>query len=312
MRLLAVTLAGGLWLSVTAVAQAQASAPEQDLERSLRYQVGSVTLGDDLASVAVPSGLRYLPPAEAARLLREGGGVADPDPTLGILYPAEQPVTGPDSWATLIEFAPVGYIADDGGAPLSQVDAAVTVPTAGGAPATIQVDDSDGAQLVGVAIAPAYDPDRHQLLWAEEWAFDGEAVHTVVIHMRMLGRRGFLLLTTFTSMRQRYEVVGRLLPVLGSMHFSWGERYEDYRPGEDPAAGIGLADLLVHADVAALEVAMPAAGLTLGFLMLLGLTLVGTATLFLLALTAVVLAWVLGRRSTPRLTHRPPAPHQLG
>jgi uncharacterized membrane-anchored protein len=104
-------------------------------------------------------------------------------------------------------------------------------------------------RLVGWAETPSYDRAAHKLYWAKELAFgtDASREHTLNYNVRVLGRRGVLVLNAVASMHQLEAIRGDMRQVLGFVEFNEGHRYTDYLPGKDKVAAYGVAGLVAGA-----------------------------------------------------------------
>lgn len=89
-------------------------------------------------------------------------------------------------------------------------------------------------ELVGWAEAPRYDSVAHKLYWAKDLKFTDDSAHTLNYNIRVLGRRGVLVLNAVASMAK----------VIGFVEFNGGHRYADFIPGTDKVAEYGIAALI--------------------------------------------------------------------
>src|SRR5262245_52377975 len=81
-----------------------ARADERQVLDSLKFQSGTVTLGSNLASLALTPDFQYLNPADTKRFLVEVWR-NPPDAaegTLGAIVPANVDLTGEEGWAIII------------------------------------------------------------------------------------------------------------------------------------------------------------------------------------------------------------------
>lgn len=104
--------------------------------------------------------------------------------------------------------------------------------------------------LVGWAEPPHYDAAAHMLYWAKELAFGDSAEHTLNYNIRILGRRGVLVLNAVSSMAQLDAIRKDGKALLPAVEFNEGHRYTDYLPGTDKTAAYGLAGLVAGAGAA--------------------------------------------------------------
>ncbi|MEZ4330304.1 MAG: DUF2167 domain-containing protein [Myxococcota bacterium] len=215
------------------------------LDASFAYQTGTVDLADGLATLTLPSSLRYLDPEHTERLLVEGWGNPDGAGTLGMIVSADASPLSGDSWGVVISFDEDGWVSDDD-ADAIDYDALLAEMQAG----TEQENEARAAQgyerveLVGWAEHPRYEKESHKLFWAKELAFEGSPANTLNYNVRVLGRRGVLVLNAVASMEQ-LELIRTVMPeVIAASEFDPGHRYADYQPGTDKVAAYGLAALV--------------------------------------------------------------------
>lgn len=215
------------------------------LDASFVYQTGTVEIGDGLATLALPSSLRYLDPQQTERLLVEGWGNPDGAGTLGMIVPADgSPLSG-DGWGVVIFFEEDGWVSDEE-ADAIDYDALLAEMQAG-----TEADNEDRVaqgyervELVGWAEHPRYEQESHKLFWAKELAFEGSPGHTLNYNVRVLGRRGVLVLNAVAGMDQLELIRGAMPDLIAASDFNPGLRYADYQPGTDQVAAYGLAALV--------------------------------------------------------------------
>jgi len=263
------------------------------IEANLRWQSGEVVLGDGLARLNVTPAWRFLGPAEAQRVLVDAWHNPRPhDPPLGMLFAADAPVLGPESWGIVIWFSADGHVADDDA---EKIDYAALL-------GELQKATRDGnsqrtkagypaIELVGWAAPPYYDRPSHKLHWARELRFDGEAENTLNYDVRVLGRRGVLVMKAVASMEQVAAVEARMKDALAQVEFAPGHRYEEFDSSVDQVAAYGIAGLVAGGILAK-------AGF---FKLLLAGLLAGKKFVIVGALAAfgAVGKWLRGRRSAP-------------
>lgn len=85
------------------------------------------------------------------------------------------------------------------------------------------------------------------MYWARELAFGESDEHTLNYAIRVLGRRGVLVLNAVASIDQLDAIRRQTKGVMAAIEFNEGHRYTDYLPGKDKAASYGLAGLILGA-----------------------------------------------------------------
>jgi len=99
-------------------------------------------------------------------------------------------------------------------------------------------------QLIGWAAPPHYDAQTHKLYWAKELRFGDDREHTLNYSIRILGRRGVLVLNAIAAMDQLAEIEQNTPRILGMVNFNDGHRYADFDPKVDKVAAYGIAALV--------------------------------------------------------------------
>jgi len=99
-------------------------------------------------------------------------------------------------------------------------------------------------ELVGWASPPRYDAAAHKLYWAKELKFGQSAEHTLNYNIRMLGRKGVLVLNAVAGMNQLKQVEASTPAILGMVNFQEGHRYADFNEDTDKVATYGIAALV--------------------------------------------------------------------
>jgi uncharacterized membrane-anchored protein len=212
-------------------------------EAKLTYQTGTVQLPHGLATLALPPSLRFLDEKDARTLLTKGWG--NPPETaegvLGMVVPAGLSPLADEGWGIIIEFEDEGFVNDSDAATLDYPKMMREMQASTREGNKDRQEAGYGAvELVGWAEPPHYEAATHKLYWAKELAFDGNERHTLNYNIRILGRRGVLVLNAVGSMDQ-LDLIHQATPeVLAAVEFNEGHRYSDFTEGDKVAAyGIG-------------------------------------------------------------------------
>jgi len=216
--------------------------PEQ-VESRLHYLSGRIALRSGLASLDMPSSFRYLDAQETETVLRTWGNPPG-SKTLGMLVPAGISVFDPASWAVVITYDEDGYVKDDEAAKIDYADLLAQMQR--GARDENQERKKAGyppVELVGWAEPPHYDSASHTLYWAKDLRFGTDTIHTLNYNIRVLGRRGVLVLNAVATMDQLGSVKNDMTNVIGFVDFNDGHRYTDFVAG-DKVAEYGIAALI--------------------------------------------------------------------
>jgi uncharacterized membrane-anchored protein len=99
-------------------------------------------------------------------------------------------------------------------------------------------------ELVGWAAPPRYDKATHKLYWAKDLKFGQDKVDTLNYDIRILGRRGWLVLGAIADMNDFSEIDGKVPQLISMVDFQPGNTYADFDPKVDKIAEYGLATLV--------------------------------------------------------------------
>ena len=252
-RLAAAALALALATSANAQGPSGPSLTADDFEARLEYQTGVVSLRDGLATLRLPSSFRFLNAEGSRRLLVDAWGNPPEaaDPVLGMLVPTSLSPLAPDGWGIVITYEEDGYVDDDDA---GQLDYGKLLKEMQESAASRNEERKkqgfEPVTLIGWAEQPSYDKAAHKLYWAKELQFGNEPQHTLNYSIRVLGRRGVLVLNAVASMNQLGVIREQTQGILSSVDFNEGHRYTDYLPDSDKAAAYGLTGLIVGAGAA--------------------------------------------------------------
>lgn len=249
-----VLVPGGVAAQDSAAAPADTAADRMTVEKfeaSLGYQTGGThALKDGLATLNLPGSFRFLGPEGSKRLLEDGWNnpKGSGDDVLGMLVPEGISPMSDSGWAVVITYDEEGYI-DDKGA--EEIDYAKLLKDMQASTAEENKQRSeDGYEpvhLIGWAEQPTYDKAAHKLYWAKELQFGSNAEHTLNYNVRVLGRRGVLVLNAVSGMTYLAPIKRSMQEVITFVEFNEGHRYTDFIAGKDKVAAYGIAGLIAGA-----------------------------------------------------------------
>ncbi len=222
------------------------SAPQEirDLIGGLDYKTGPQTVGDNLATINVKDGYYFLDAKDAAHVLTTVWGNPKGPQTLGMIFPDEKNPLQSD-WGLEITYDDIGYVSDEDAAEydyselLTQMQADIRA----GNPWRLE-NGYPAMSLVGWAADPKYDVEGRKLYWAQELNFEGSQRNTLNYNVRVLGRRGVLVMNFIASIDQLPVVNDALSDVLSMAEFTEGNRYADFDPSIDTVAAVGIGGLI--------------------------------------------------------------------
>jgi len=224
---------------------AQYISPEEFVA-SLEIKTGRVVLGNNLATLNLPDSLVFLDGENAQRLLVDGwGNPPDDVPPLGMILPAEVSPLAEESWGVTVEYEASGYVSDEDAADIDYSDMLKDMQADMREANTWREENGyEPVQLVGWAAAPHYDAEGKKLHWAKELKFGDSEANTLNYNIRVLGRKGVLVLNFVANMDQLAEIEASVPAVLAATEFNPGQRYAEFDPDLDTVAAYGLGALV--------------------------------------------------------------------
>ena len=226
--------------------ESAALAKFRQLTASLKYRDGEVALSGGIAKLKLPPTLRYLGPEDTATVLeRIWGNPPSRKKPLGMLVPADVSFASPEAWAVIISYEEDGYVKDDDASKINYDDLLKKMRE--GVKANNEERVKQGypsIELIGWAATPRYDAAAKKMYWAKEAKIGDSPENTLNYDIRVLGRRGVLVLSAIAGMSQLAEIETATPMLLGAVDFQEGHRYTDFEPGTDKVATYGLAALV--------------------------------------------------------------------
>ncbi len=210
------------------------------------FQHGKVELRNGVASLDLPAGFKFLDEAQSAKVITQLWGNPDANGILGMIFPEDDDVLADSSYAFVVQYDDIGYVKDDDADDINYEDLLKQLKEG-------EVEDNkqratqgyDPAYLIGWAAKPFYDKDRKILHWAKEIKFgDSTTVNTLNYNVRVLGRKGVLVLNAVASMNELPLVQKHIPDVLGIVTFKEGFKYEQFDSKVDDVAAWTIGGLV--------------------------------------------------------------------
>lgn len=212
---------------------------------SLHFQKGKVVVGDNLATFDLPSNFVFLGSADAERVLEAWGNPPSDEPPLGMLMPAGVSPFDAASWAVTVEYEESGYVSDEDAAKIDYAEMLKDMQDdVHEANPEREKQGFEAIELIGWAAPPRYDAAEKKLYWAKELKFGDAKEHTLNYNIRVLGRKGVLVLNFIAGMEQLPDIEKNVGKVLAMTEFNPGSRYADFNPSMDKVAAYGLGALI--------------------------------------------------------------------
>jgi uncharacterized membrane-anchored protein len=247
---------------------------------SLQFKSGKIDLPGGIASLNLNDSFRYLSPDDAAKVLVDAWGNPPGQKTLGMIVPANVSLLGQDGWGVIVTYDEDGHVKDDDADSIKYDELLKQMQDS--------VKESNDARtkegypamsLVGWAETPSYDKSTHKFYWAKELRVDKASQNTLNYNIRVLGRKGVLVLNAVAGMDQLADIKKEMKHVIDFTEFSSGNRYADFDTKTDKVAEYGLAALVAGGVAAKLGLFGKLFAMLLAFkkLIILGVAAIGSA-----------------------------------
>lgn len=215
------------------------------LESTFNYQTGEIKFDNGIGTLVVPKGFRYLDSDHARTVIHDLWGNPHGEGTLGMLVPENLPITSAESWAFIIEYEEMGYVKDDDADDIDYDDLLEELQTEAKDANEARINEGyEGITIVGWAAPPFYDKNKKVLHWAKEIKFGEAEENTLNYNVRVLGRKGVLVLNAVASMTDLSSVKENIDPVLSAFAYSDGNKYDDFNPEIDEVAAWTIGGLV--------------------------------------------------------------------
>ncbi|MDA0373854.1 MAG: DUF2167 domain-containing protein [Planctomycetota bacterium] len=238
-----------LALPTTLRAQEEAEMSWAEAFEQLTLHGGQIEIQGGKAVFATPEGWHYLHQDDARYVVEELWGNPPSPNTLGLIMPPgfETEDDGSPAWAIMVSYDDEGHYDDSDAASVEYDELLKAIQEDAAASNEERVRLGYGTvEIVGWAEPPSYDASTKKLYWAKHIRFagDGETTEGLNYDVRVLGRRGTLVLRAVADMSELGEVRDGVKTILPAVEFVDGERYADYRDGIDPLVAGGIGALI--------------------------------------------------------------------
>jgi len=212
---------------------------------SLNRLTGEIKLPNAVATLNVPDEFYYLSPSDAEKVLVDVWGNPPGQNTLGMLFPAQMTPFDGDAWAVTIEYEEDGYVSDADADDINYSELLTGMKSDTQLASDERVKEGyETLELVGWASPPYYDKASHKLHWAKEIKFGSRDINTLNYNIRVLGKKGVLVLNFIASINQKELIASNLPSVLAIAEFDQGAKYSDFNPDIDDVAAYGIGALV--------------------------------------------------------------------
>jgi uncharacterized membrane-anchored protein len=211
------------------------------------YKTGEIKLRD-LALVNVPPGFKFLQPIDAQTVLTDVWRNPPDNTVMGMLVPDSVDYYSESSWAVTYSYEEDGHVKDDDAEEIEYDDLLKQMKQDCLDANEERVKEGySKIELIGWAQSPFYDKATHKLHWAKELKVDEDSIHTLNYNIRMLGRKGVLVMNVIAGIDHLPVVKSNMDALLTSTNFTQGNRYEDFDASIDKVAEYGIGGLVAGA-----------------------------------------------------------------
>jgi uncharacterized membrane-anchored protein len=245
------------------------------VESTLTYQTGEIKFDNGIGILTVPSGFRYLDSEQANHVLTNLWGNPEDSGTLGMIVPEGIPVLADNAWAFIVTYEEMGYVKDDDADDIDYDDLLEEMQSDMVAENELRVKEGyEPITVIGWAAKPYYDENKKVLHWAKELKFGENESNTLNYNVRVLGRKGVVVLNAVASMTELADVQKNIEPVLSSFNYAGGNAYADFNPDIDEVAAWTIGGLVAGKVLAKVGIL----AFLLKYIKLIGIGLVALAT----------------------------------
>jgi uncharacterized membrane-anchored protein len=218
----------------------------EKIGKTLQWRQGEMTIGQNLAKLNIPPTFRFLGPEDANAVLTHlWGNPPGEEDVLGMIFPVAIDPGDRGSWGVVISYEADGYVKDDEAASIDDKDLLKQLQK------SLEEQNNQRTQagypnihLIGWAAPPRYNRNTHRLYWAKELSFDNLSANTLNYNIRVLGRRGVLVVNIVAPMERYSEVEGQMPQLIAMVDFTPGNRYTDFTQSNDTVAAYSLIALI--------------------------------------------------------------------
>lgn len=254
---------------------------KDSLLRTLTLRTGTVSLGNELAAVNVPQGCFFLAKDDARTLVEKVYENPPDEEMLGVLVSDTPNLSNDDTWFVTFSYNEDGHIKDDDAKKLDYNELLESLKKESDEASKQRVQAGyESMRVVNWAQAPFYDSENHKLHWAVEYEFGGSSDHTLNYYVRVLGRKGYLVLNIVSALKQLPKVNADMPKILASTNFTEGNKYADFNPDVDKIAEYGIGGLIAGGILA-----------KTGLLAKIGIVLLKFSKLIVLAIAGAIAAF---------------------
>jgi uncharacterized membrane-anchored protein len=217
------------------------------LVNSLKYEhSGTIILRNGVGKVNIPPGFKYLEPSQAEQVLTElWGNPRNGKMTLGLLMPEVHSLINDNCCVINIQYDEIGYVKDDDADAINYEELLMQMQKESVAVNEKRQDAGfEPVSILGWAFPPYYDKQRKILHSATKVKMGNSHSNTLNYKVKMLGRKGVIVLHAIAPMSDMAQVKNDLALVSGNVSFSDTYQYQSFNPEQDQVSINGIGRLV--------------------------------------------------------------------
>lgn len=212
-----------------AALEAQMKHLMDSISSSYQYQTGQVTLGENLATLQVPPGFRYLNAAQSKQVLEDLWGNPPGQTSLGMIFPEKFGPLDSASFAFNLTYDDMGFVKDGDADDINYADLFKNMQKEGEEENKVRAKEGyEPISIIRWAAQPYYDKERKILHWAKEFKVGDYPENTLNYDVRVLGRKGVLSMNAIGLMSQLDLIKSSIPAVTGAVAYTDGNKYSDF------------------------------------------------------------------------------------
>ncbi|MGL2994548.1 DUF2167 domain-containing protein [Flavobacterium sp. TSSA_36] len=216
------------------------------IEQTFHYEKGVITLKNGIGSIRVPKGFKYLNPEQAEKVLVDlWGNPKSENITLGLLLPENQGVLSQKGYVFNIQYDEIGYVEDKDADDIDYDELLTQIKEDTKTENSERTKEGyEAITIVGWAATPFYDKEKKILHWAKEIKFGKASENTLNYNIRILGRKGVLVLNAIAGASELPLVQRDLSKVIDIVSFNKGYTYDEFDSSIDTVAAWTIGGLV--------------------------------------------------------------------
>lgn len=216
------------------------------IEKTFTYQHGTIELQNGVGKIIIPKGFKYLDSKQAERVLVDlWGNPKSENMSMGLILPESEGVMSEKGYVFNIQYDEIGYVKDDDADDIDYEELLAEMQKESEAENEARKKEGyEAVTIVGWAAKPFYDKDKKILHWAKELKFGNAEVNTLNYNIRILGRKGVLVLNAIATTKELPLVQKDINKVLGMVQFNDGYKYEQFDSSVDDVAAWTIGGLV--------------------------------------------------------------------